>query len=68
MKNDEKVIQIMPAPSGVRCIHKDGDDEFATPVVCIGLTNLGRVIFMDSDDCGQIEEINPDSLDLDKLK
>lgn len=55
---DEKIIQIMPAPKNLFVVHEDEEREFTTRVVCLALTDHGRVFMMDTDDFGEIEEIS----------
>ena len=50
---EEKIIQIMPAPQGGYVKHKDEKGVFYTKIVGIALTNYG-VAFLNTDDFGDI--------------
>ena len=47
--------QIIPAPDNLYVIYKDGEEEFEVKVLCLGLTNSGDVVMIDSDDNGHID-------------
>lgn len=54
---EEKIIQIMPAPPGGYVKHEDENGRFYTKIVGMALTNYG-VAFLDTDDYGMIELLN----------
>lgn len=51
---DEKIIQIMPAPSNGYVKHKDEKGYFFTKIVGMALTQYGDVVFLSTDDFGDI--------------
>lgn len=51
---DEKIIQIMPAPSNGYVKHKDENGYFFTKIVGMALTQYGDVVFLSTDDFGDI--------------
>ena len=54
---NEKIIQIIPAPENLFAVYEDEEGEFETKVVCLGLTNIGNVILMDIDYVGDVGEV-----------
>jgi len=59
--NNNKIIQIIPAPENLYAIYKDDDNPdipMEVKVICLGLTNEGKVILLDVDDTGYIEEVS----------
>jgi len=55
---DEKIIQIMPAPSNGYAKHKDEKGYFFTKIVGMALTQCGDVVFLDTDSYGVIGLLN----------
>lgn len=44
MEPDDKIIQIIPAPTNLCAVYSQGDgSQYVAPVICLGLTNNGDV-------------------------
>lgn len=55
---ERKIVQIVSAPDNLYALYVDDDGvEFTTRIVCIGLTNTGEVVMMDTCDSGIVKEI-----------
>jgi hypothetical protein len=57
--NDDKIIQIIPAPSNLYCVFNDNETagkEFESKVICLGLTNEGDIIILDLSTDGLIDD------------
>lgn len=57
---DEKIIQIMPAPQGGYGKHKDENGFFYVKIVGMALTKGGDVVFLDTDSYGAIDILDDD--------
>lgn len=54
----EKIVQIMPAPKGLRAVYEDEGRRMVSRIVCLGLTMDGGVCFMDYDEDGNISIVD----------
>ncbi|MBF9289121.1 pathogenicity island protein [Staphylococcus haemolyticus] len=57
---EEAFVQIMPAPDNLYSRTKDANtgEYIYSPIPCMALTNCGQIVFCDTDDMGNIDEIN----------
>ena len=57
-----KIIQIIPAPSNLFAAYDIDGEEEAEPILCLALTDQGKILIIDTDSLGEIgepaEEIN----------
>lgn len=44
---EHQIIQIMPAPAGMRAVYFDNGIEIFSPILCLGLTKSGMVVALD---------------------
>lgn len=58
MFNNDKIIQIIPAPEGMTAIRTIHERKYEFPIVCLGLTIDGQVLPMEMDVTGFIESIH----------
>ena len=55
---DEKIIQIMPAPSDLYAIFKNSYGNVHSKIICIALTNEGNVQLLDVDEMGFVSDVS----------
>lgn len=56
---ESAIVKIIPAPENLYARSKhDGTNKYVySPIVCLALLNCGRVVFCDTDDMGNIDDI-----------
>lgn len=55
---EDKIIQIMPAPTNMFAVYGLGNgEEFCSKIICLGLTSSGDILLLDSDDSGFFAEV-----------
>lgn len=58
MNNTEKLIQLIPAPTGLKAkTYNDNGDQVAAPVIALGLTDKGKVYYLIVGSNGQVGQI-----------
>jgi hypothetical protein len=58
MPENEKIIQIMPAPQNLYLEYRNNDypdDPIVNQPVCLALTDQGEILLMDIDDTGFVD-------------
>lgn len=55
---NETIVQIIPAPKGIKAVYEENGEMIRTEIICIGLTDDGGVYFLDYSNDGSIDVVN----------